>query len=94
MLSKTLYPKTKIIVRRKKLEDSVLTYTSELEVEVNFDDVDPSYFEGSNEFTDDSTKSLVNSLSESKAPESDITNEPSQESGEDKKPRRFQKNVV
>nr|YP_010208038.1 Clp protease ATP binding subunit [Pseudo-nitzschia americana]UBA15051.1 Clp protease ATP binding subunit [Pseudo-nitzschia americana] len=90
-LSKTLYPKTKIIVRRKKLEDSVLTYTNELEVEVNFDDVDPSYFEGSNEFTDDSTKSLVNSLSESKAPESDIKNEPSQESGEDKKPRRFQK---
>ena len=41
-LSKTLYPNTKIIVRRKKVEGTLLTYTNELEVEVNFDDVDPN----------------------------------------------------
>merc|ERR1711957_432235 len=42
-LSKTLYPNTKIIVRRKKVEGTLLTYTNELEVEVNFDEVDPSF---------------------------------------------------
>ena len=46
-LSKTLYPNTKIIVRRKKVEGAVLTYTNELEVEVDFSDVDPNLFENS-----------------------------------------------
>nr|YP_010448082.1 Clp protease ATP binding subunit [Nitzschia dubiiformis]UTQ75563.1 Clp protease ATP binding subunit [Nitzschia dubiiformis] len=41
-LSKTLYPNTKIIVSRKKVEGTLLTYTNELEVEVDFSDVDPS----------------------------------------------------
>lgn len=41
-LSKTLYPNTKIIVTRKKVEGTLLTYTNELEVEVDFSDVDPS----------------------------------------------------
>ena len=41
-LSKTLYPNTKIIVNRKKVEGTLLTYTNELEVEVDFSDVDPS----------------------------------------------------
>lgn len=41
-LSKTLYPNTKIIVRRKKVEGTLLTYTNELEVEVDFSDVDPN----------------------------------------------------
>jgi len=40
-LSKTLYPNTKIIVRRKKAEGSLWKYINELEVEVNFDDVKP-----------------------------------------------------
>ena len=40
-LSKTLYPNTKIIVRRKKIEGSVVTYTNELEVEVDFSEVNP-----------------------------------------------------
>jgi hypothetical protein len=31
-LSKTLYPNTKIIVTRKKVEGTLLTYTNELEV--------------------------------------------------------------
>ena len=46
-LSKTLYPNTKIIVRRKKVDGTLLTYTNELEVEVDFSDVDPNLFENS-----------------------------------------------
>jgi ATP-dependent Clp protease ATP-binding subunit ClpC len=46
-LSKTLYPNTKIIVSRKKVEGTLLTYTNELEVEVDFSDVDPSLLENS-----------------------------------------------
>merc|ERR1712183_820004 len=48
-LSKTLYPNTKIIVGRKKVEGTLLTYTNELEVEVNFDDVDPNLLQEGNE---------------------------------------------
>ena len=39
-LSKTLYPDTKIYVRRKKVPGTLMTYTNELEVEVDFSDVD------------------------------------------------------
>jgi ATP-dependent Clp protease ATP-binding subunit ClpC len=46
-LSKTLYPNTKIHVRRKKVEGTLMTYTNELEVEVDFSDVDPSLLEES-----------------------------------------------
>ena len=45
-LSKTLYPNTKIIVTRKKVEGTLLTYTNELEVEVDFSEVDPSLLQG------------------------------------------------
>ena len=41
-LTKTLYPDTKIYVRRKKVEGRLMTYTNELEVEVDFSDVDPA----------------------------------------------------
>ena len=41
-LSKTLYPNTKIHVRRKKVEGTLMTYTNDIEVEVDFSDVDPS----------------------------------------------------
>jgi hypothetical protein len=44
-LSKTLYPNTKIHVRRKKVEGTLMTYTNELEVEVDFSDVDPNLLE-------------------------------------------------
>ena len=44
-LSKVLYPNTKIIVTRKKVEGTLLTYTNELEVEVDFSDVDPNLLE-------------------------------------------------
>lgn len=46
-LTKTLYPNTKIIVRRKKVEGTLMTYTNELEVEIDFSDVDPNLLEGS-----------------------------------------------
>jgi ATP-dependent Clp protease ATP-binding subunit ClpC len=46
-LSKTLYPNTKIIVTRKKVEGTLLTYTNELEVEIDFSDVDPNLLENS-----------------------------------------------
>ena len=48
-LTKTLYPNTKIIVRRKKVEGTLMTYTNELEVEIDFSDVDPNLLEGSAE---------------------------------------------
>ena len=60
-LSKTLYPGTKIIVRRKKVEGTLLTYTNELEVEVNFDEVDPSLMQDGNEFATSSTQVLTDS---------------------------------
>ena len=47
-LSKTLYPNTKIIVTRKKVEGTLLTYTNELEVEVDFSDVDSNLLETEN----------------------------------------------
>jgi ATP-dependent Clp protease ATP-binding subunit ClpA len=48
-LSKTLYPNTKIYVRRKKVEGTLMTYTNELEVEIDFSDVDPSLLDESTE---------------------------------------------
>jgi ATP-dependent Clp protease ATP-binding subunit ClpC len=48
-LSKTLYPNTKIIVRRQKVEGRLLTYTNELEVEIDFTDVDPQLLQDSTE---------------------------------------------
>jgi len=54
-LSKTLYPNTKIIVSRKKVEGTLLTYTNELEVEVDFSDVDPSLLQN---LTDNENQSV------------------------------------
>lgn len=39
-LTKKLYPNTKIYVRRKKVEGTLMTYTNELEVEIDLSDVD------------------------------------------------------
>ena len=41
-LAKTLYTNTKLIVTRKKVPGSLLNYTNELEVEIDFSDVDPN----------------------------------------------------
>merc|ERR1712127_916398 len=64
-LSKTLYPNTKIIVSRKKVEGTLLTYTNELEVEVDFSDVDPSLLENSVSTENESTAALTTENSES-----------------------------
>ena len=58
-LSKTLYPNTKIIVSRKKVEGTLLTYTNELEVKVDFSDVDPSLLENSINTENESVVSLT-----------------------------------
>ena len=60
-LSKTLYPNTKIIVRRKKVEGTLLTYTNELEVEIDLSDVDPQLIQDSPELTNEPIPVLVNS---------------------------------
>lgn len=62
-LSKTLYPNTKIIVRRKKVDGTLLTYTNELEVEIDFSDVDPQLLENSTNSTNQQVPVLVSSLS-------------------------------
>jgi ATP-dependent Clp protease ATP-binding subunit ClpC len=61
-LSKTLYPNTKIYVRRKKVEGTLMTYTNELEVEIDFSDVDPTLLE--KEETVESVAALVSSDTE------------------------------
>jgi len=85
-LSKTLYPNTKIIVRRKKVEGTLLTYTNELEVEVNFDEVDPSLLQDGNELANQSTQLLTDSSVNETSDSLDIENQPN--STEPKKPRR------
>jgi ATP-dependent Clp protease ATP-binding subunit ClpC len=59
-LSKTLYPNTKIIVRRKKVDGTLLTYTNELEVEIDLSDVDPQLIQDSSELTSEPVPVLVN----------------------------------
>ena len=61
-LSTTLYPNTKIIVSRKKVEGTLLTYKNELEVKIDLSDVDPS---------------LLKNLSEEKLSSIDVRNESS-----------------
>jgi ATP-dependent Clp protease ATP-binding subunit ClpC len=67
-LSKTLYPNTKIHVRRKKVEGTLMTYTNELEVEVDFSDVDPNLLEESNDDTDSVTTTSAKSDDNSDQP--------------------------
>jgi ATP-dependent Clp protease ATP-binding subunit ClpC len=62
-LSKTLYPNTKILVRRKKVAGTLLTYTNELEVEIDFSDVDPQLLENSTNPEDKQVPVLVGSSS-------------------------------
>ena len=68
-LSKTLYPNTKIIVTRKKVEGTLLTYTNELEVEVDFSDVDPTLLQTSSEM--ESVSVLTDSVSSETTTEQD-----------------------
>ena len=48
-LSKNLYPNTKIYVHRKKVEGTLMTYTNDLEVEIDFSDVDSLLLNDSDE---------------------------------------------
>lgn len=80
-LSKTLYPSTKIIVRRKKVEGTILTYTNELEVEIDFSDVDPQLLKDSPELSSSPVPVLVNSSGNTDA----STNSPSE--SEETKPK-------
>jgi len=73
-LSKTLYPNTKIIVRRKKVEGTLLTYTNELEVEVNFDEVDPSLLQDPNELLNRPKELVTNSSASEKFDSIDVDN--------------------
>jgi ATP-dependent Clp protease ATP-binding subunit ClpC len=59
-LSKTLYPNTKIIVSRKKVEGTLMTYTNELEVTIDFSDVDPNLLD---DFSKDELVSTISSSS-------------------------------
>ena len=68
-LSKTLYPNTKIHIRRKKVEGTLMTYTNELEVEIDFSDVDPTLLEKANESNVESVAALTSSNTEN-TPES------------------------
>jgi len=69
-LSKTLYPNTKIIVSRKKVEGTLLTYTNELEVEVDFSDVDPNLLGNEEKIEKQPVATLTNSIESS---DSDLT---------------------
>ena len=74
-LSKTLYPNTKIIVTRKKVEGTLLTYTNELEVEIDFSDVDPSLLEDSSMTEQSSSPKLTASdISSDSTPDSSDSN--------------------
>jgi ATP-dependent Clp protease ATP-binding subunit ClpC len=70
-LSKTLYPNTKIIVRRKKVEGTLLTYTNELEVEIDFSDVDPQLLQDSSESKTSPIPVLVDSSASQTLPSMD-----------------------
>jgi len=93
-LSKTLYPNTKIIVSRKKVEGTLLTYTNELEVKVDFSDVDPSLLESSTDIENHQTtlndSSVDNNLDEQEfALNSDKDSVNSENSDQTRKTSRF-----
>jgi ATP-dependent Clp protease ATP-binding subunit ClpC len=60
-LSKTLYPNTKIHVSRKKVEGTLMTYTNEIEVKVDFSDVDPNLLDGTSDEKEESLIEKTNS---------------------------------
>ena len=85
-LSKTLYPNTKIIVSRKKVEGTLLTYTNELEVEVDFSDVDPTLLEANEKI--DINQSLIETDSNSESSSTTI-----ESNGKDNASRLFKKST-
>jgi ATP-dependent Clp protease ATP-binding subunit ClpC len=87
-LSKTLYPNTKIYVRRKKVEGTLMTYTNELEVEVDFSDVDPALLEKSED-----TENLVSTLSQSENLSNDSNSKLNQSRSIDSNPQGGKPNL-
>lgn len=89
-LSKVLYPNTKIIVTRKKVEGTLFTYTNELEVEIDFSDVNPSLLESENKLEQKSETDLnqppLISASDSK---SEVSNESTNKDDSSSKKRTF-----
>ena len=83
-LSKTLYPNTKIHVRRKKVEGTLMTYTNELEVEIDFSDVDPSLLDESSETTIESVGASLESDNANVSQNSSDYDEPKVGLGTDK----------
>jgi len=83
-LSKTLYPNTKIIVTRKKVEGTLLTYTNELEVEIDFSDVDPSLRENLSE--EDKSESISSLTQTSEISSNSDSNSHSSEDDQSKLP--------
>jgi ATP-dependent Clp protease ATP-binding subunit ClpC len=83
-LSKTLYPNTKIYVRRKKVEGTLMTYTNELEVEIDFSDVDPSLLDESSETTIESVGASLTSDNSNVSENSSNYDEPKVGLGTDK----------
>ena len=75
-LSKTLYPNTKIHVSRKKVEGTLMTYTNDIEVRVDFSDVDPNLLNGS-EMDEEEKESLTDVIEpETTSVVSNSSNEP------------------
>ena len=74
-LSKTLYPNTKILVSRKKVEGTLMTYTNDIEVKVDFSDVDPNLLNGSEMTDEDKESSTDVNQSETASVISDSSND-------------------
>ena len=51
-LSKPLYPKTRLVVKRVKKDNSLVDYTNEVEVEIDYTDVDPELLKNSEDSID------------------------------------------
>jgi hypothetical protein len=75
-LSKTLYPNTKIHVRRKKVEGTLMTYTNELEVEIDFSDVDPTLLDDLDAEKPVAVLTSSDKASKEELPSDDLSNEP------------------
>jgi ATP-dependent Clp protease ATP-binding subunit ClpC len=74
-LSKTLYPNTKIHVSRKKVEGTLMTYTNDIEVKVDFSDVDPNLLNGSEMNTEEKESSTNQIKSETTSLNDDSLND-------------------
>ena len=51
-LTKPLYPKTRLVVKRVKKDNSLVDYTNEVEVEIDYTDVDPELLKNSEDAID------------------------------------------